>query len=68
MSGVINNNTTFQNNELIGGRFKTTDEMYNYKAFKYHMKIQDKLKREYVGKGLPIPSGYEEYLGPYKSQ
>lgn len=35
-----------------------------YKEYKYHMKIQKKLK-EIQQHGGNIPQGYERYLGPF---
>ena len=43
------------------------DKTATYKAMKYHYKIQDFLKKNYVAIGKKIPEGYEEYLKDYEN-
>ena len=45
---------------------KTDEAMYEYKAKKYHYKIQQKLGDMMRG-GAACPAGYERYLKPYKN-
>lgn len=56
---TVSNQSNFNQN---GG-----EDHYLYKAMKYHMKIQMKLKQDYVNKGLSVPSGYEKYLQPFNN-
>lgn len=43
------------------------DNYYRYKAEKYHYKIQQKLKKDFVANNKPIPNGYEQYMKPFSS-
>lgn len=43
----------------------SNSNVYEHKARKYHMKIQQVLKTDYVNKGLSVPAGYEQYLQPF---
>lgn len=47
------------------GGFASENDMYRYKAMKYHMKIQQKLK-EMIANGQRVPAGYEGYLKPFE--
>lgn len=51
--------------QLTGGSAGLTgDELYKYKAKKYYIKTQQKLK-EIMLNGGQCPAGYEMYLKPY---
>lgn len=70
------NNTTFNDSTMRGGNDlnirpqsgvkANDDELYLYKAKKYHYKCQQKL-RELMAQGKPCPAGYEKYLEPFRA-
>ena len=54
------------NTTLRGGMSKEEEEeVYRYKAQKYHYKCHKKLQQIMSG-GAPCPKGYEKYLKPYQ--
>lgn len=61
MSSLNTVNTT---NTKTTNTANNTEELYKYKAKKYHYKIQHKLK-EMQSAGKTIPEGYEQYLLPF---
>lgn len=48
---------------MYGGN---VEDLYLYKAKKYHYKCQAKLK-EMMKEGKPIPQGYEQYLQAFNA-
>jgi hypothetical protein len=60
-----NQSTPFTNNaSQMRGGFMGNDDLYLYKAKKYHYKCQMKLK-EMMARGESVPAGYEKYLQPF---
>jgi hypothetical protein len=54
------------NTTLRGGMSREEEEeVYRYKAQKYHYKCYKKLQQIMSG-GAPCPKGYEKYLKPYQ--
>jgi hypothetical protein len=45
--------------------FANNEEMFRYKAKKYHYKCQAKLA-ELQAANKPVPAGYEKYLKPFE--
>jgi len=56
-------NTQYKWADPYGGN---NEDLYLYKAKKYHYKCQAKLK-EMMREGKDIPQGYEQYLQPFNS-
>lgn len=50
-----------QSKSMHGGNI---EDLYLYKAKKYHYKCQAKLK-QMMREGKAIPTGYEQYLQPF---
>ncbi len=59
--------STLNNNGIVGHQYEPeSDDYYEYKARKYHTKIQVKL-RQMMNEGKQCPVGYEKYLEPFKA-
>jgi hypothetical protein len=72
-----NNNGNESQSSMVGGNVNSMavahpslntkdDGYYRYKARKYHMKIQQKLKKM-MFEGQACPAGYEKYLGSFEA-
>ena len=48
-----------------GGKTLKEEDLYKYKAYKYHEKIRAKLN-EMIARGEKCPAGYEQYLTEFK--
>lgn len=67
---MSSNTKSIPTRPMIGGNVnqlseKERDEYFRYKAYKYHMKCQHKLK-EFQTQGKSIPTGFESYLQPFQ--
>jgi hypothetical protein len=64
-SSLINTSKLALTAQQRSGNSSNPDDM-KYKAAKYHYKIQEKLKKDYVSQHKTVPTGYEEYLQPFR--
>lgn len=65
MSGKAQSFKPSQTVQQGGSAGLTGDDLYKYKAQKYHTKCHQKLK-EIMSGGAPCPRGYEKYLKPFQ--